>query len=265
MQQAWDVGLSRACRVISINRSVYRYQSKRYDQAPLRTRIKEIAYTRVRYGFKRIPILLRREGWVVNHKRVYRLYCLEQLNLRYRKPRRHKSSSARINRLPAQQINQCWSMDFVCEQLFNGQRLRFLTVVDVFSRECLTIEVGQRLTGEDVVNVMQRITTWRDKPEQIFLDNGSEFISKALDKWAYEHQVTLAFSRPGKPTDNAFIESFNGSFRDECLYVHWFLSLEDAKIKTENWRQDYNYFRPHSSLKNLTPHEFAMKFNQCTT
>lgn len=138
--------------------------------------------------------------------------------------------------IAAQQINQCWRMDFVCDQLFNSQRLRFLTVVDVFSRECLTIEVGQRLTGEDVVNVMQRITTWRRKPEQIFLDRVSEFIFKALDKWAYEYKVTLAFSRPGKPIDNALIESFNGSFRDECLNVHCFLSLEDAKIKAENWR-----------------------------
>ena len=264
MQQAWNVGLSRACRVISINRSVYRYQSKRCDQAPLRARIKEIAYTRVRYGFNRIHILLRREGWVVNHKRVYRLYCLEQLNLRYRKPRRHKSSSARIHRLPAQTVNQCWSMDFVCDQLFNGQRLRFLTVLDIFSRECLAIEVGQRLTGEDVVRVVTAIVLQRGNPKQVFLDNGTEFVSKVLDKWAYENKVGLAFSRPGKPTDNAFIESFNGSFRDECLNVHWFLSLDDAKNKAEYWRQDYNYFRPHSSLKNLTPHEFAMKFNPCT-
>lgn len=261
----WDVGISRACRVITIDRKVYRYQSRRYDQAPLRARIREIAHTRIRYGCKRIYILLRREGWVVNHKRVHRLYCLEQLNLRYRKPRRHKSSSQRLVRLPAQRINQYWSMDFVCDQLFNGQRIRFLTVVDIFSRECLAIEIGQRLTGEDVVNVMRKITKERNKPEQLFLDNGSEFVSKALDKWAYENQVALAFSRPGKPTDNAFIESFNGSFRDECLNVHWFLSLDDAKQKTENWRQDYNLQRPHSALNYLTPNEFVIKFNPCNT
>ena len=265
LQQGWDVSLSRACRVISIDRKVYRYQTKRDDQTPLRIRIKEIAYTRIRYGCQRIYILLRREGWLVNHKRIYRLYCLEQLNLRYRKPRRHKSSSQRMARLPALRVNECWTMDFVCDQPFNGQRLRFLTVVDVFSRECLAIEAGQRLTGEDVVRVVNLITQQRGKPEQVFLDNGGEFVSKVLDQWAYENRITLAFSRPGKPTDNAFIESFNGSFRDECLNVHWFLSLEDAKIKAENWRQDYNYFRPHSSLKNLTPYEFAMKFNPCTT
>ena len=202
---------------------------------------------------------------MINHKRVYRLYCLEQLNLRYRKPRRHKSSSQRIARLPAQRVNECWTMDFVCDQLFNGQRIRFLTVVDVFSRECLAIEVGQRLTGEDVVRVVNLITQQRGKPEQVFLDNGAEFVSKVLDKWAYENRVALAFSRPGKPTDNAFIESFNGSFRDECLNVHWFLSIEDAKNKAENWRCDYNLQRPHSALNYLTPHEFVMKFNPCNT
>ena len=259
------MGERRACQVIQLCRRTHRYKSCRSEQIPLRVRIREIAYTRVRYGYRRIHVLLRREGWLINHKRVHRLYCLEQLNLRYRKPRRHKSSSARTNRLLAQQINPCWSMDFVCDQLFNGARIRFLTIVDVYSRECLAIEAGQRLTGEDVVRTINKIAQQRQTPEQIFLDNGSEFISKALDKWAYEHRVTLAFSRPGKPTDNAYIESFNGSFRDECLNVHWFLSLDDARHKVENWRQDYNYFRPQSGLNNLTPNEFAMKFNHCKT
>ncbi len=258
------MGEARACRVLSLSRTVHRYVNRRYDQTPLRSRIKEIAYARVRYGHERIHILLRREGWKVNHKRTYRLYCLEGLNLRYRKPRRHKSSSLRTVRLPAQSINQCWSMDFVSDQLFNGMRFRFLTVVDIYSRECLTIEVGQRFTGEDVVRAMQNLMKERNLPKQIFVDNGSEFISKALDKWAYEHKVALAFSRPGKPTDNAYIESFNGSFRDECSNVHWFLSLEDARIKAQNWRQDYNYFRPHSALNNQTPVEFAAKYNPCT-
>lgn len=261
MRCAWNVSVYRSCRVIALDRKVYYYQSRRKDQSPLRARIREIAYSRIRYGFHRIHVLLRREGWKVNHKRTYRLYCLEGLNLRYKKPRRHKSSSYRITRLPATQINQCWSMDFVCDQLFTGTRFRFLTVIDVFSRECLAIEVGQRLTGEAVVAVMHLLLNGRGKPKQIFVDNGSEFISKALDQWAYEHQVALAFSRPGKPTDNAFIESFNGSFRDECLNVHWFLSLEDAKMKAENWRQDYNQVRPHSALNDLTPAEFAKQNN----
>lgn len=241
------------------SRASYRYESHRCDQMPLRARIRELAHARVRYGCQRIHILLRREGWTVNHKRTHRLYCLEGLNLRYRKPRRHKSSSLRITRLPAQKVNECWSMDFVSDQLFNGARFRFLTVVDIYSRECLAIEVGQRFTGEDVVVVMNKLISEKGVSKQIFLDNGSEFISKALDKWAYEHGVALAFSRPGKPTDNAYIESFNGSFRDECSNVHWFLSLEDAKMKAENWRRDYNDLRPHSALNYQTPAEFAAK------
>jgi putative transposase len=257
LQQVWGVGIYRACQVIQFNRSSAYYQSRKQDQLELRTRIREIAHTRVRYGYYRIYILLRREGWLVNHKRVHRLYCLEGLNLRHKKPRRHKSSGLRIQRLPAEKVNECWSMDFVHDEFFNGSRFRFLTLVDIFSRECLAIDAGQRLTGENVVDTLNRICGGRGYPKQIFLDNGSEFISKALDKWAYEHGVALAFSRPGKPTDNAYIESFNGSFRDECSNVHWFLSLEDAKMKAENWRQDYNFSRPHSGLNYLTPAEFA--------
>ena len=265
LQQVWNVGLYRSCQLIQLSRTVYRYRSIKSDQTPLRNRIKEIAYTRVRYGFSRIHILLRREGWPINLKRTYRLYCLEGLNLRYKKPRRHKSSSQRIARSPASQINECWSMDFVSDQLFNGARFRFLTIVDIFSRECLAIEAGQKMTGEDVVRTLNEILKNRAKPRQIFLDNGSEFISKVLDRWAYENHVALAFSRPGKPTDNAYIESFNGSFRDECSNVHWFLSLEDAKMKAENWRQDYNLSRPHSALNYLTPAEFVKKNAPCAS
>ena len=263
MQQTWSASVHRACGLLQLSRTVYKYETRRYDQAPLRARIKEIAYARVRYGCERIHVILRREGWHVNHKRTYRLYCLEGLNLRYRRPRRHKSSTGRIQRLPAQRVNQCWSMDFVADNLFNGSRIRFLTVVDVYTRECLTIEVGQGLRGEDVVHTMGKITKQRGSPEQIFVDNGSEFISKVLAKWAYEQGVTLAFSRPGKPTDNAFIESFNGSFRDECLNTHWFLSLDDAQIKAENWRQDYNTWRPHSALNYQTPAAFAAQSQTC--
>lgn len=264
LQQIYAVSMCRSCRVIRLDRKVYRYRSKRYDQGPLRVRIREIAESRVRYGCRRIHVLLRREGWVVNHKRVHRLYKLEGLNLR-RKIRRHKSSTARTIRDMPTQANQAWTMDFVHDQLFNGKRIRFLTVVDVYTRECLVISVGQRLTGEDVVEAMHKISEHRTYPNQIFVDNGSEFCSKRLDHWAYQHQVMLVFSRPGKPTDNAFIESFNGSFRDECLNVHWFLSLEDAKMKVENWRQDYNLYRPHSGLNNLTPTEFSAKLGDGQT
>ncbi|TPE42444.1 transposase family protein [Pontibacter mangrovi] len=148
-------------------------------------------------------------------------------------------------------------MDFVADQLFDGRKFRGLTVVDNYSRQCLAIEVDQGIKGEQVVAVMERLKQQHGRvPERIKVDNGSEFISKALDRWAYDNKVTLDFSRPGKPTDNAFIESFNGSFRDECLNVNWFLSLEDARGKIEAWRQEYNCFRPHSSLGDKTPEEW---------
>lgn len=149
-------------------------------------------------------------------------------------------------------------MDFVADHLFNGQKIRALTVVDNFSRESLAITVDYALKAADVVATMQHLQALRGAPQRIQVDNGSEFISKALDQWAYAQGVTLDFSLPGKPTDNALIESFNGSLRDECLNVHWFLSLEDAREKIEHWRVDYNEFRPHSSLGDRTPSEFRL-------
>ena len=246
--------------MIQIARSSQRYEAIREDDPVLRSRIREIAATRVRYGYRRIHTLLRREGWHVNHKRVHRVYCEEGLNLRRKRPRRHVSAARRTGRPEATAVNECWSMDFVCDSLFNGRRFRALTIVDNYSRECLAIEVGQSLKGGDVVEVMDRLVTARGLPERIQCDNGSEFISKVMDKWAYENGVIIDFSRPGKPMDNALVESFNGSFRDECLNVNWFLSMEDACEKIERWRVEYNEFRPHSSLGDLTPSEFV----ECT-
>jgi putative transposase len=222
-------------------------------------RIRDIAAVRVRYGYKRICVLLRREGWQINHKRVYRLYCEEGLNLRVKKKRKRPGAALRIPRQQALGLNDTWSMDFAADSLFNGRRFRVLTVVDNFSRECLGVKVGQSLKGEQVVAVLDQVKRERGVPRSIRMDNGSEFVSKVLDKWAYDNQVVLDFSRPGKPTDNAFAESFIGSFRDECLNVNWFLSLEDACDRIEQWRQDYNDFRPHSSLEDLTPNEFARR------
>jgi len=156
--------------------------------------------------------------------------------------------------------NTCWSMDFVVDSLFNGHRFRALTIVDNYSRECLAIEAGQSMTGAEVAAVVERLVAERGAPERIQCDNGTEFVSRALDKWAYEKGVVMDFSRPGKPMDNATVESFNGSFRDECLNVNWFLSMEDAREKIETWRRDYNEFRPHSSLGDLTPRQFVDKY-----
>ena len=256
----YRVSERRACATVFLQRSVYRYVGHPRDDRAVRQRLKEIAETRVRYGFERIQVLLRREGWRDNHKRTYRIYKEEGLNLRSKRPRRNKTAAHRQQRPLLTGPHQCWSMDFVSDQLFDGRRFRALTLVDNYSRECLEIEVGQNLKGIDVVAVMERIKVVRGVvPQRIQCDNGSEFISKALDKWAYDNQVTLDFSRPGKPTDNPFIESFNGSFRDECLNVNWFLSLEDAKEKIRLFKEEYNSFRPHSSLSGLTPSEVVQQ------
>jgi putative transposase len=252
----YRVSERRACAMVLLSRTVFCYLDHKRDDRAVRQRIREIAETRVRYGFERIQILLRREGWRDNHKRTYRIYREEGLNLRSKRPRRSKAAAHRQERPVLTGPHQCWSMDFVSDQLFDGRRFRALTLVDNYSRECLEIEVGQSLKGFDVVDVMERIKQLRGVvPKRIQVDNGSEFISKVLDKWAYENKVTLDFSRPGKPTDNAFIESFNGSFRDECLNVNWFLSLDDAKEKIEAFKKDYNGCRPHSALRGLTPNQ----------
>jgi putative transposase len=204
-------------------------------------------------------ILLRREGWRINHKRVYRLYCKEGLSMRLRRPGRHVMVAHRSARPAAGAVNECWSMDFVSDALFDGRRIRALTVVDNFTRESLAIELGQGITGEQVVAVMNRITAKRGAPQRIRVYNGPEFVSRALDQWAYLHRVTLDFSRPGKPTDNALVESFNGRLRDECLNTNWFLSLDDARRKIEAWREHYNESRPHTALGYVPPREFAQQ------
>lgn len=254
---AYRVSARRAACVVGVARSYFYYQHHPRDDRAERARIREIAETRLRYGMWRIHTLMRREGWVINHKRTHRIYCEEGLNLRRKRPRRRVAAAHRLERPELSKTNECWSMDFVADNLFNGHRIRALTVVDNFSRECLAITVDHALRGDDVVATMEHVKVLRGLPKRIQVDNGSEFISRSLDLWAYENGVTLDFSRPGKPTDNPYIESFNGSFRDECLNLNWFLSLEDAREKIEAWRVDYNEFRPHQSLADRTPSEFA--------
>jgi putative transposase len=241
-----------------VPRSSFYYKSVASDQAALALRIKEIAAIRVRYGYRRIHTLLQREGWQVNHKRIYRLYKLEGLQMRNKAPKRVVSVKTRCLPITASQKNECWSMDFVADELFDGSRIRILTIVDNFTRESPHIVVGKGLKGHDVVKALDEAIKRHGRPQTIKVDNGPEFISRDLDLWAYFNGVKLDFSRPGKPTDNAFIESFNSRFRQECLNQNWFLSLDDAKAKILDWWEDYNQNRPHSSLGNLTPHEFAL-------
>src|SRR3954447_8077962 len=231
---------------------MHHYRSCKPDQSPLRQRIKELAAVRVRYGYRRIHVLLRREGWPVNIKRVYRLYREEGLSLRYKRAKK-RVSVPRVAPPPAQRPNERWSIDFLRDSLADGRAFRIFTVVDNVSRVSPAIEAAFSIKGTHVVAVLDRLKATVGLPERLAVDNGPEFISKALDAWAYRNGVALEFSRPGKPTDNAFVESFNGHFRQECLDQHWCASLEEARQIIEAWRMEYNTERPHRSLGQRTP------------
>ena len=236
-----------------IDTSTYHYKSRRAGQADLELRIKEICATRVRYGYRRVHVLLRREGWLINHKKARRIYRELGLQLRNKTPKRRVKAKLRDDRRPATQPNETWAMDFVHDQLAMGRKIRILTVVDTFSRYSPIIDPRFSYRGEDVVQILDRVCIEAGYPSTIRVDQGSEFVSRDLDLWAYVHDVTLDFSRPGKPTDNAFIEAFNGRFRAECLNAHWFMSLEDAREKMEDWRRYYNEQRPHGSIGQKVP------------
>lgn len=223
----------------------------------MRLRIREIAHARPRFGYLRIHVMLRREGWPVNKKRVYRWYRLEGLQIRMRVRRRKHMCLHRGPVPQAKRTHERWSMDFVHDQLFNGRPFRVLTVVDQFSRQTPLLEVRFGFSGHDVVAALDRAIERVGTPESITVDHGTEFTSKALEEWAYQRGVKLDFIHPGKPTENGHIESFNGRLRDECLNVMQFVSIQDAGDKIEAWRIDYNAHRPHSSLGHLTPVEYA--------
>ena len=251
-----DFGVTHACGVVSISRSLYRYRSRRPDWAALRARIGEIAAVKRRYGYRRVHVVLRREGWTTNRKLTYRLYREAGLAVRRRKRKR----IGPFERLPLpkpQAANLSWSMDFVSDGLADGRRLRCLTIVDDCTRECLAIEVDTSITGARVRAVLQRLAERRGLPASITVDHGPEFEGQVLDVWAYSANVRLSFIRPGHPNENAYIESFNGKFRDECLNEHWFVTMAQARRVIENWRVEYNTERPHSSLGDLTPEQYA--------
>jgi len=252
-------GITRACGLVGISRSLYGYQARRPVPAELVARIRTLAETKRRYGYRRIYVLLKREGWQVNWKRVYRLYREAGLAVRRRKRKRIGPFERRPLPRPTAP-NQSWSMDFVADGLADGRRLRCLTIVDDCTRECPVIEVDSSLTGQRVVAVLQRLAEQRGLPASITVDHGPEFEGQALDAWAYAAGVRLAFIRPGKPVENAYIESFNGRFRDECLNEHWFVTMAQARRVIENWRIEYNTERPHGSLGNRTPAEYASEY-----
>jgi putative transposase len=249
----WDVSIRRACAVLVVCKGTYHYKLRRSGQADLKKRIKEIAETRMRYGYRRMHVVLQREGWMINVKRTYRLYSELGLQLRNKSPKRRVKAKLREDRCPASQPNETWAMDFVHDQLALGNKIRVLTVVDIFSKFCPVIDPRFSYRAEDVVMTLEKVCGEVGYPKTIRVDQGSEFVSRDLDLWAYAHDVTLDFSRPGKPTDNAFIEAFNSKVRSECLNAHWFMSLDDARSKLEHWRRYYNEERPHSGIGQMTP------------
>jgi putative transposase len=249
----WDVSIRRACRVLAVGKSTYHYESRRRGQAAVKKRIKEITETRMRYGYRCVQVVLRREGWMINIKRTRRIYRELGLQLRAKSPKRRVKAKLREDRCPASRPNETWAMDFVHDQLALGNKLRVLTVVDIFSKFSLVVDPCFGYRAEDVVMNLERTCSEIGYPKTIRVDQGSEFVSRDLDLWAYTNGVTLDFSRPGKPTDNAFIEAFKSKFRSECLNAHWFMSLDDARSKMEDWRRYYNEERPHSGIGQNVP------------
>lgn len=242
-----------ACRWLGFHRSAVRYVSTKNDE-PLRRRLRELAAEYARWGSPMLTWKLRQEGWRDNHKRIRRLYRLEGLGVRRR--RRKRVAVPRVPTVSATGPNERWAMDFMRDTLRGARAFRLLTVIDTYTRECLAIEVDSSLGGERVTAVLDRLVAARGKPRSIVVDNGPEFRGRALDAWAHEHGVALVFIRPGKPVDNAYVEAFNGRLRDECLNQHWFLNLNDARLRIELWRKAYNTARPHSALKRMTPQQF---------
>lgn len=218
----------------------------------------ELAAKYRRYGYRRIHTVLKREGFVQNSKRTERIYRAEKLSLKIRR-RKKLAAVTRIQLPEVCAVNQRWAMDFVMDSLCNGRRIRVLPIIDTYSRECLKIVVDTSIGGQRITRELNQLAYTRGLPEHIVVDNGPEFIGNALDEWAYMRDVKLQHIRPGKPVENAYIESFNGRLRDECLNEHWFTTLEHAKQIIEQWRQTYNQFRPHSSLNNLSPTEFIKR------
>ncbi len=257
MCNATGLSQRRACRLTGLSLSTCLYEAQRpAADAHLSGRITELALERRRFGYRRIWQLLRREGLHVNHKRVYRIYHLNGLSVKRRR-RRKGLATERLPLLRPDAPNLTWSMDFVMDALASGRRIKCLTCVDDFTKECLTITAAFGISGVQVTRILDSIALFRGYPATIRTDQGPEFTCRALDQWAFKHGVELRLIQPGKPTQNGFIESFNGRFRDECLNEHWFSDILHAREIINDWRQDYNESRPHSSLNYQTPAEFA--------
>ena len=259
LRERFEISERRACKLVGLSRTVLHYAAiPSPENERLRARMVELAAERRRFGYRRIHALLRREGVEANHKRVHRLYKQAGLAVRRRRKRHGVAVEREPLSLPTGP-NQIWSMDFVSDALAAGRRLKCLTIVDDFTKEAIDIVVDHGIGGEYVTRVLDQAAMFRGYPHAVRTDQGPEFTGRALDQWAYQHKVTLKLIQPGKPIQNAYIESFNGRFRDECLNEHWFTSLTHARDVVSAWRRDYNQHRPHSSLDYDTPSEFAAR------
>ena len=264
LQEQHGLSGRRAAGLVQSAPKVLRYRSKRLDDAFVRTRLCELAGQRPRFGYRRLHVLLRREGLAINRKKTYRLYREAKLHLRPKK-RRRITNGVRVAPAKPTGPNQIWTMDFVHDNLACGRRFRALNLMDAWSREALAIEADTSLGGQRVVRVLEEVVARRGKPGLIQVDNGSEFRSLAVDQWAYCNQVKLHFIEPGHPTQNGHIESFNGKLRDECLNQEWFTSLSHARCVLAAWQEDYNMVRPHSALDYLAPQTWAQIQTELST
>lgn len=255
-------GLSerRSCTLAGISRSASRH-ARREDPPELIARLLELAAERPRFGYRGLYMLLRRDGLLINHKRVYRMYCEQDLQVQRKKRKQRARPSRRATTTPSSR-NEAWSMDFMSDAYTDGRAFRVFNVVDDKTKEAVAMKVGVSLPARRVIDTLDRAIEERGQPHRIRLDNGPEFISQALDVWAYERGIELCFSRPGKPVDNCDVESFNGRVRDECLNVHCFRDLEEAEAIIEDWRVDYNELRPQKGLGQRTPAEYAASLEE---
>jgi putative transposase len=262
--ESYGISVRKACRALDWHRSTHHYRSRRADTTELRRRIRELALSRPRYGYRRIHILLRREGRKVNHKKTYRRYKEERLSLRIPRKKRKYASVVRVPPRKPERPNELWAIDFMSDAQTDGRRFRVFTVIDVSPRKSLSVTAERTFPSRKETAVLDRLIAESGKPEVITLDNGTEFTSKHFDAWAYQRSIKLDFIRPGKPVENCFIESFNGRVRDECLNVHWFETLDEARKILEDWRSDYNEMRPHSSLADQVPKSYLDELLEVT-
>jgi putative transposase len=247
-----------ACEILHLSRSVYRYQVKKPDDSQIAQELLQLAECHPRWGYRKMIDYLRNQGYGWNHKRIHRVYCDLALNLK-RKPKKRLPARAARELVQPTHANQSWSLDFMSDSLANSKAFRTLNILDDFNREALWIEVDTSLPAERVVRVLEMLMLWRGKPKQIRMDNGPELISHRLEEWAQEHHIDLAHIQPGKPAQNAYIERFNRTFREEVLDAYLFSSLEEVRHVVAAWLETYNAIRPHESLQGLSPYQFAIQ------